>query len=154
MNRIDRAAVEFSLLWHSDIAEHTERFYLDRVDFWRDGFPGQLGDHLSRLSPGESCREHFEAGSLVDPYSERNLYRLPRDFFEAHENSLTGVPTLGRYYPQGMAWKLFNCFPQTMAPFRLVGQDSGFFVADTNHPLAAVPIDLEASIVQRWDSGS
>ena len=59
---------------------------------------------------------------------------------------------MGRYYPQGIAWKLFNCFPQTMAPFRLVGQDSGCLVADTNHPLSAVPIDLEAHIVQRWDS--
>lgn len=42
MLRAKQASVEFALQWRSALASHVERLYHDRVNFWRDFFPGML----------------------------------------------------------------------------------------------------------------
>jgi len=56
------------------------------------------------------------------------------------------IPRVGRFYPQGHINGLKDIHPDTLTPFRLIGLDDEMFVADCNHPLATIPITIEAKI--------
>ena len=44
MPRSRIATLEFALHWPSPQARHTERVYFEKLNFWRDFFPGMLAD--------------------------------------------------------------------------------------------------------------
>jgi hypothetical protein len=149
MEVTDLAAVEFSLQWKSSYAMHVDRHFIDKIHFWRDIFPENFKDHLGLLQPGGSHREDYPAGILVEPYDEKRVRTFKiNQFASTSQENL--IPEIGKFYPQGWAWRALNCFPQNTLPFRVVGRDKELFVADTNHPLAHYPLTLEARLTDRW----
>jgi len=144
-----RAALEFSIQWQSPYGNHTDRWYAEKIDFWRDFFPGNMHQNVSVLSHGEKYSEAFAAGCLVPPYSEKNIRRFPINQFSTNKTGELLIPEHDRFYPKGYAWKALNSFPNDATPFRLVEVDNETLVADTNHPLAKFPITIHALMVER-----
>lgn len=149
MKKSYRAAVEFSLKWKSDYAQHNDRYVASNIDFWRDIFPGTMGEHLSALSEGERCSESFNAGVLVPPFKEKQIITFKESCFDINQADGTFIPTVGRFYPRSFAYRALNCFKGDMNPFRLVKKDKGVLAGDTNHPLAKFPLTLEAVFIER-----
>lgn len=56
------AAVEFQLHWKSDHGTHTDCFFAEKVNFWRDILPKPLLEKLMNRSVGDSVEQSFGAG--------------------------------------------------------------------------------------------
>ncbi|NNF45728.1 MAG: methyltransferase domain-containing protein [Desulfofustis sp.] len=142
----NRAAIEFSLHWKSRYAVHNDRCYIDKIDFWRDIFPGSMGDKLEKLDARHIHSETFRPGELVPNYNDKNLLviRNPPHTPATGITKVTLEP--GRYYPKGYFWKPLSSFPTDQTPVRLVEADDSSLVIDTNHPLAGYPLQVEALV--------
>jgi hypothetical protein len=46
VDRTRNVALEVALNWNSVDASHVDRRYFDRINLWRDVFPGDLGERL------------------------------------------------------------------------------------------------------------
>lgn len=148
MEKSNRAAIEFSLSWQSEQAQHRDRYFIEGLDFWRDIFPGSLDNSIRKLHAGENCSETFAAGVLVPAHETRKVFRFAAQAFETEQGGRTVVPHVGRFYPQGFAWSAMDSFKGDFTPFRLVGMEKDEMLADANHPLASFPLTLAASYVK------
>lgn len=150
MNNIKKianwAAMDFSLQWQSPYGKHQDRRFAEKVDFWRDFFPGSMQEKLPELSPGDKYMESFGAGLLVPEYSHKNVIEFPKTLFTQEQDGILTAPEPGRFYPKSYAWKALNTFPNDTTPFRLVEAYEKTLVADTNHPLAKYPIVVEVTM--------
>ena len=150
MKKTNRASVELSLFWKSKYGSHEEKIFLDKVDFWRDIFPGNMREKTMVLEEGEFFVENFEEGKIVEPYNDKNIFALKeKSLKKAFININGGNLFLGRFYRQGDAWTIFNCFKGNREPFRLIDVKDGIMIVDTNHPLAKYPISIKAKFVQK-----
>ncbi|WP_294348326.1 methyltransferase domain-containing protein [Prosthecochloris sp.] len=152
MRKSSGASIEFSLIWESECAVHRERRLVSRVNFWRDIFPGRMGEAVEALHPGGRCRESFSAGRLVVPSATDGIVRFKEKCFEHQQEYHTLLPKIGRFYPQGFAWTAFGCFRGNMNPFRVIGIENETLIADTSHPLAQYPVSLEATCVEKREA--
>ncbi len=152
MEKTRRASLELSLSWRSQYAVHTEKYFLQRVNFWRDIFPGTMGDKVLLLQEGECCQESFNPGELVPLFEKSNIVSCKEKAFEKQQGMATVTPLPGRFYPRGFAWTVLDCFRGDKRPFRVLDNEQGKLVCDTNHPLAAFLLTLEAKIVQKRPS--
>lgn len=146
MSMRKRSAIEFSVHWESRYAIHNDRSYIDKVDFWRDIFPGSMGDALQRLDIGQSHRETFRPGELVPNHDEKKLVVIKNSPHAPHFGNNEITLESGRYYPKGYFWKPLSSFPTDQTPVRLVEVDGASLVIDTNHPLAGYPLQVEALV--------
>ncbi len=147
MAKANRASFEFTLSWQSAVAQHRDRLFSDKIDFWRDIFPDTMESDIRKLQEGETASATFAAGVLVPPFAKGQVFRFPASAFETKQRDRTLVPRLGRFYPQGFAWSAMNCYKGDFTPFRLVGMDENALTADTNHPLARYPLTLDARYI-------
>lgn len=150
--KAQRAVIEFSLQWQSQYARHNDRWYAEKIDFWRDFFPGNLQQKIATLSPGETCREDFTTGKLVPEYAENKVIEFSRNLFSGSTAGGATTPQPGKFYPHSYAWKALHSFPENTTPFRLTAASAKTIVADTNHPLARFPLTVEATMMQRIDT--
>ena len=142
-----RAAIEFSLHWQSRYAIHNDRYYLDKIDFWRDIFPGSMGTALQKLDIGQTHREIFSPGKLVQNYDDKNLVVIKNSPHASIPGNKKITLEPGRYYPKGYFWKPLSSFPTDQTPVRLAKQGDTSLVIDTNHPLAGYPLQVEAVVL-------
>ena len=149
-----RAAVEFSLQWQSRYARHNDRWYAEKIDFWRDFFPGKLQKNIAALSAGESWREDFASGCLVPEYSEKKVIEFARKLYHGAPQEMDALPEPGRFYPLSSAWKPLHSFPNTTAPFRLIAASGDTLTADINHPLAQFPLSITATMIESQDTAT
>ncbi len=149
-----RATIEFSLQWQSHCARHNDRWYAEKIDFWRDFFPGNLQQNIAALTPGETYREDFSAGSLVPEYAEKKVIEFSKNLFTGPSDGSVAIPEPGNFYPQSYAWKALHSFPENSTPFRLIAASATTLTADTNHPLALFPLTIEASMVECMDTAT
>nr|VFJ94944.1 MAG: Methyltransferase domain-containing protein [Candidatus Kentron sp. H]VFJ95889.1 MAG: Methyltransferase domain-containing protein [Candidatus Kentron sp. H]VFK01940.1 MAG: Methyltransferase domain-containing protein [Candidatus Kentron sp. H] len=149
MERANRASIEFSLSWVSEYARHVDRYFAEKVDFWRDIFPGTMEQNISALRAGETCRETFDSGILVPAHEDGKIFRIKGETFETNQGGQTITPRRGRFYPQGFAWSALGCYKGNFTPFRLIDIVGEAMLVDTNHPLARYPLILEAKYVEK-----
>lgn len=152
MQRVNRASIAFTAKWKSHHGTHSDRCFINKVDFWRDIFPGKLGKNLASLKVGEKYCEHFEPGELVAPFSQDGIKKFNDDQFERSGDTSGTIPVRGRFYPQGYGWRALQCFPQNPAPMRILKHEDGTIIADTNHPLSRYSVSVEAQICDKWCS--
>jgi len=149
VNKAKQAAVEFALRWQSELAAHTDRMYYEKVNFWRDFFPGSLGERLATLAPGASDTQAFAAGELVATYDLHLVCRIRPEQMNLALRTGERIPArTGRYYPRGMIRELPDVFAGDRRPFRYLGADGERLRVDLNHPLARYPLSVEATLVQ------
>lgn len=139
MDKTNRAAVEFSLSYTSEIGRHTDRIYVEKVDFWRDIIPGSLGKQLETSKLNETIIENFPSGTIIKEFDKKLIRCFKKELFN---EDITPQP--GRYYPVGHAWRGFDSFPNTAEPFRLMALENGSLVGDRNHPLAQKNVEISA----------
>lgn len=141
------AAIEFQFNWKSENALHSDRFYAQRVNFWRDVFPTGLEEKLTNKLTGESVETSFPAGVLVPPFSSSKTKTLKRRQFDMDfktDDILT--PRVGRFYPKGILKDVSGIFKANVEPFRMVGVENGSLEVDLNHPLSRYDLELKSVI--------
>ena len=148
MNMKKRASIEFSVHWESRYAAHNDRYYIDKIDFWRDLFPGCMGDVVKQMDAGQSHTELFSPGKLVPKYDDKNLAAIKNPQRTLSPGIKDIVLEPGRYYPKGYFWKSLSSFPADQTPVRLEKIDDTSLVIDTNHPLARYPLQITALVQQ------
>jgi len=147
------ASVECALDWRSPYARHTERYFFDKIDFWRDLFPGSLGDELSRLPVGGVAETSLAAGELGGPYDARQMKPLDKRYLELRLRSgRTIAPRRGRFYPRGLAAAATDSFPGDTRPFRYLEPDATHCALDLNHPLARYGARFSTRIMETLDA--
>lgn len=143
------AALEFALHWHGPLAQHTDRLYFEKLNFWRDFFPGSLAERLASVAVGGSARQDFAPGELVAPWQPTEIHRVrPAQINLQLRDGQTLAPLIGRHYPCGMVTGLPNVFKGDRRPFRYLGEQEGRAGVDLNHPLARHRLSIEGRIVQ------
>ena len=151
MNKSSHASIELALKWRSHSVLHTDRYYFQKVNLWRDLFPGTLEEKILPMNENETVYENFADGELVPQYEPANVVTIKESQIS---NTLRRVfktePQRGRFYPKGLLTGLAGIYPQDTHPFRYLGKDSAGLRVDLNHPLAQAqhPMKLEASLVQ------
>ena len=141
-----RAAIEFSLSWESRFACHNDRFYIEKVDFWRDIFPGSMEHPVAQMGIGQSHTETFGPGELVPPFDSNHMVTVTAAQIDAARGNSTSELEPGRYYPKGYFWKPLGAFPADLTPVRVAGLDDTAVLIDTNHPLARYPLAVKATM--------
>ena len=143
-----QATVEFALRWQSADAGHTDRLYFDKINFWRDFFPGRLGESLAGIAVGGSAVASFAAGELVPEWSASAIHRVRQDQIRLKlRTGMEITPRVGRFYPRGMVQGLPDVFSGDRRPFRYLGEADGRATVDLNHPLARYPLVIEGRVL-------
>ncbi len=121
---------------------------MDKVDFWRDIFPGRVGGELCRIAAGQPYEETFAPGSLVPCYTDEKIKTLAKSLINSDKPGKSVKLAAGRFYPQGIAWKPLNSYPENLAPMRLLEIGDTQAVVDTNHPLARAQLKISATLLE------
>lgn len=149
MEKAKHASVEVAVGWASRHASHRERYFFGKVDFWRDLFPGRLGEHLGQAQVGERVAEDFLPGEVLPEYAECHVHVIARDRLRGRKrNGAMLEPQVGRFYPRGLIAGVEDTFPEDRRPFRYLGPDGTGLRVDLNHPLARYGLSVEARVVE------
>lgn len=143
------AAVEVCIDWRQDGIAHASRQYFEKINFWRDIFPGTLSLRLPQ-SRGEWVSEAFAPGELVPPYAGGNLHRVRRSALRLQRRNGPPVTLFrGRHYPRYIAAGTAGIFPGNVQPLRITALDEKWVTLDLNHPLAHLPLTVAVRIDRR-----
>jgi len=150
MKKLERnslAAMEFELNWQSAEAKHSELYYAPNVNMCRDIFPAEAEKEILGSRENETFSFVFKPGVVVPGFAPGKLLHLrPGQFNSINVSGHKLVPRPGRFYPSGLLRNVAGIFPQSLAPFRVIGvEDSGILV-DLNHPLSRHELELKIRI--------
>lgn len=143
------ADVSFEITWKKDGIRHSDRYFADHLNGWRDIFPGSPLETLFRQGLGQPITLQINPGDIIPGHCDRKVICLPR-------NRLTSsLPVdrigFGRFYPQGLITGHPGIFKANMTPFRCVGENPEVITADLNHPMAGVPFTLSIHVLNQWN---
>ncbi len=147
IHRDNLASIAFALQWEKHRIHHTDVFYAPRVNLWRDVLRNPFQQRLMGRQTGETVAATFAPGELFGRGSASRVHRVPRKRVTGSLRSGERVvPRYGRFYPAAVVSDLPGVFPGSVVPFRCVEADDEAIVADFNHPLADVPVQVEATV--------
>ncbi|MFZ5569322.1 MAG: methyltransferase domain-containing protein [Thermodesulfobacteriota bacterium] len=146
------AHIEFRLEWESEYAKHTEGFFGQEVNIWRDCFPKGFHDALMGARIGDvvtlPCTPD-ETPSLRR--SPNGVFTIkPAQFQRRFGDGHVLVPRAGRFYPKGVLKDIPNVFPANMEPFRCGRISENGITVDFNHPLAGRELTIKAIVRDIW----
>lgn len=154
MDKGEHVSVEFVLEWPSAHATHTERYFLDKVNLWRDVLPGSLGEAMGELTEGESARQAFGAGDLVAAHDGAQIRTIGLSHLHATCRSARCLPLReDRFYPRALFAEPLNTFPQDRRALRCIDLEAEAVRLDLNHPLAGYPLAIQATVLERRQAG-
>ncbi|GBC60036.1 hypothetical protein DENIS_0978 [Desulfonema ishimotonii] len=145
------ASMALMLQWQSQNATHTDCYYAERVNFWRDHFPARLYDELLRQDEGERTEMSFRAGEALPAFQPDRVFDIRHCQFE---DGPDGGPRRGRFYPKGVLRDVANVFRANMAPFRCAEVGDSAIRVDFNHPLAKKDLRVRTVIDRIWEKES
>ena len=150
-------ALEFTVSWTKDNYHHEEWFLGRKFNAVNDIFPRGMREALEGKNEGESVTLSYEPRMCIPRHKESQVRQL--DIFRLRKKTVFGTPIIpktGRFYPQGHINGLADIYPDTLTPFRLIGLSDDEFIADCNHPLAQIPITIDAKIqyLEKRDTGT
>ncbi len=150
----EQASVEIRLDWKDDYSQHRNRDHFEKINFWRDIFPGSLSVILPE-SQGEWISEDFSPGEIVPPWSERNIHRVRRSALQLQRKHGPGIQiTAGRHYPRYIAAGTADIHAGNFQPLRIIETDDDSVTLDLNHPLSRSPLRVCARIIERLGPAS
>lgn len=145
--------VEVSLLWQGPQASHCDRRFFNRLNFWRDYFPGEMGERLNQAEIDQTVSYQAEAGDLVEPYDEHQIHRIERSQFKTRVSpGLVITPQRGRFYPRNLVSGISSYFEGDRRPLRCLQVGEEEMLVDLNHPLARYALKLEARLVRELEA--
>ena len=145
--------LEVSLRWQGPLAQHCDRRFFDRLNFWRDYFPGRLGEQLNQAEVDDAFIYEAVAGDLVDAYDASQIHKINLQQFKTRVSpGLIIKPQRGRFYPRNLVSGISSYFEGDRRPLRCLEIDDKGMQVDLNHPLARYPLTLEARLVRLLES--
>ncbi len=141
------ASIEFKVSYQHNDIQHTDCYYGQRVNLWRDILPPQIRDDLNGKQTGDQVVMEAEPGTLVAARDERKIYKF-------HQRQITPLspqvnpvqPRFGRFYPLGILNKIASVYANNLNPFRCISANGNGIEADANHPLTDKAIRFEATV--------
>ena len=150
----EQARVEVRLDWKDDHSSHRNRDHFEKINFWRDIFPGALSNTLPG-SQGEWISEDFSPGEVVPPWSERNIHRVKRSALQLQRQNGPAIDiTAGRHYPRYIVAGTADIHAGNFQPLRVTAMDDDSVTVDLNHPLSRLPLTVSARILERLGPAS
>jgi FKBP-type peptidyl-prolyl cis-trans isomerase 2 len=146
------AAIEFQLDWESHLGLHSDRFFTDKVNFWRDLFPPGFREPLLTAREGDRIGRTFQPGEAIPDYNFRQTFEVPAGKFAPRHPARR--PRTGRFYPRGLLKDVANVFRANIAPFRCVGVGEDRLQVDFNPPLAGREVTVAAQVSRIWEKES
>ncbi|KPK28708.1 MAG: hypothetical protein AMJ61_01350 [Desulfobacterales bacterium SG8_35_2] len=141
------ASIEFELNWQSPEAKHSELYYAPNVNMWRDIFPAKVEKEILGSRENQTLTFAFRPGTVVPEFSSHNILDLsPEQFRGIHVAGRKIIPQPGRFYPSGLLRNVAGVFPQSLAPFRVIGLDGAKIQVDLNHPLCKQALELKIQV--------
>ena len=138
-----------ALHWQSCDAEHCERQFCERVNFWRDVFPGNLAEQLDAAATGVSVSHAVSAEDLLIDYNVADIRSIKRHHFRPDLAKVMNIqPHVGRFYPRHFLHGVSDLYSSDRRPCRLVGMDAESMRIDFNHPLARVKGTLRGKVIE------
>jgi len=151
----DFAAIEFNLAWQSEHAQHTDIYYANQLNLWRDYLPPELLEAVADKPVGHSQPVTFAAGQLVDSYRQADCLEIEANRFERRMvNGRPLEPHAGRFYPRGLIPGVRDITSDNILPFRVTSTVGGKLGIDLNHPLAGKSLTVTARILKAWQAGA
>ena len=139
-----RISLTLDLSWSSNEISHLDRFFINRLNTWRDLFPGSfLAKALEPMLEPVADRAvafDLEPGALVPDRDPKQVHFLNRHRL----NDTVPFEDLrpGRFYPQGLVQGLPGIFKGNLTPFRCLERQEDGILADFNPPLAGYPLKV------------
>ena len=125
--------------WARHGIRHQERFFVNRLNTWRDLFPGSFLDRALKTAGARPLALDLRPGDLIpghDPglvrFVDRSRLDLP--FESVHP---------GRFYPQGMVRGIPGIFRGNTTPFKCIDKTNTGITGDFNHALANTCLTLD-----------
>lgn len=147
LSSCDLVDLTIDISWKNDGIFHTEHYFADELNCWRDVFPGSPIEQLISKGTESSLIMELNPGEIVPAYDPDKMVFLP--WSRINQNQLSQVLRKGRFYPQGILSGLPGIFKDNQIPFRCIGVDSKGINADLNHPMATYPVTLKLSIQRK-----
>jgi len=140
-------ALEFTVSWEKDGISHVEWFLGRKLNPVNDIFPRGMREALEGKKAGESVAFTYEPRMCIPRFKETLVELHPlRNLRPKTFQGRPIIPQIGRFYPQGFIFYKRDNNSDNLTPFRLTNTDDTNFSADCNHPLANVPVTIEAKI--------
>lgn len=141
------ASLEFSASYQHNGIQHTDCYYGQRVNLWRDILPPQILQDLHGKQAGDQVVLAAGPGTLVATRDERSIYQVQQRQIMPLAPQVDPIqPQFGRFYPLGILNKVAGVYPKNMSPFRCVSANGDGIKADANHPLAEKAIEFKVTI--------
>ena len=141
------ADVKFHLNWKSADSVHSEFYYGEGLNMWRDWMPEKLRENLLDKRVGDQIDLSFTPGEFTPEFSKKSRFTIKnRQFNRELSKDRIIKPRKGRFYPKGLLKDVYGVFKANMEPFRCVDINNGHIGVDFNHPLAGVEVNLKAEI--------
>ena len=101
VDRSKHASLEMTLQWQSADAAHCERQFFERVNFWRDVFPGNLSKQLDAAAPGVSVSQAVTAADMLIEFDPADVRNIKTEHFRPDLAKVVNIqPHVGRFYPR------------------------------------------------------
>ena len=141
------ASMEFNVSHHHNGIRHTDCYYGQRINLWRDLLPPQLLEEIHGKQTGDQIGLDVKPNTWVAARNERHIY-------EVHQRQISTLspqadpiqPRFGRFYPLGILKNVTGVFPNNMTPFRCIYANGNGIKADANHALTEKPFKFKAII--------
>ena len=146
--RSEFANIEVVLKWNSDQAGHEEHHHYQNINFWRDFFPGMLGEHLANTPDGEWVSERFAAGDLVESYSNSKVVKVSKNRIVplGKKRKIMVTPYKGRFYPRGILAGTAGILQEEYQPLRITDLEDDQMQVDLNHPMARNNVEVSVRV--------
>lgn len=140
------ANLSIDINWKKDEIYHSDRYFVNQLNCWRDIFPGSPLETLFERDIGQPIIIQASPGDIIPDHFKDKVIRLPRN--RVKQVSSSDRVKFGRFYPQGLISGQPNIFKANMTPFRCVGENQDEISVDLNHPMAGVPFTLKIHVLE------
>ncbi|SLM31371.1 putative methyltransferase [Desulfamplus magnetovallimortis] len=144
LSRSDLVDLSLEITWEKNGIHHSDRYFADQLNCWRDVFPGSPFEKLFDHDIEHPVTFQANPGDLVPDHSNDKILRLPLS--RVNSDRLKHSIDVGRFYPQGIISGLTGVFRDTITPFRCIGLSQSIITADLNHPMAGIPFQLTMEV--------
>lgn len=142
------ADIQLKIDWTTDHSSHTERHYFQGINFWRDYFPGLLGEHLINAPDGEWVCNTLPAEGIVQPFSSSNILQI--NINRIRPVGKAGIlisPRQGRFYPRKIIAGNVGVISEESLPLRVIEVGKEHFTVDLNHPLSNHQLEVCLQVI-------
>lgn len=149
------AAIEIAVDWQSKDASHRERVYFEKVNFWRDFFPGSLGEQLANSEQGEWFSEPDVRCDLIEAWSPSEVVEADRNKIVQRRPTVRPVkPQLGRFYPRALFGGIPKVVAEDLRVMRVIAEHDNMLRFDLNHPMSRYPLAVSGRVVKWLGTGA